>query len=100
MRLKVTAKIPKLSVLYWQRFMSLIKEALNLSNYQYREKFYPDKNSEKSKVPKPFCFAVVIPPDKQIIRETVFFNDKPVDIEVFTFSDKSFISFIFELCGI
>jgi CRISPR-associated endoribonuclease Cas6 len=61
MRIKVTFKAGKLPILYRHRFMALIKEALERADAGYKESLYPDRDSEKSKIAKPFCFSVSMP---------------------------------------
>lgn len=41
--------------------MALIKEALKLSNVDYKNKLYPDKDSEHSEKIKPFVFSICPP---------------------------------------
>ncbi len=94
MRLKVIFKTDKLHILYRHRFMALIKEALKQSDAGYKESLYPDKNSEYSKVAKPFCFNVSIPADKNIKKEKIII-DEGVEIEdaVFYFPVNNSLSF-------
>lgn len=75
--------------------MSLIKEALNHSDRFYKERLYPDKENEKSKVTKPFCFSVMLPKVKELKKEPIQIDENFVieDI-VFHFKEKSFINFL------
>lgn len=94
MRLKIDFFTDKLPVIYRHRFMALIKEALNESDSSYRERLYPDKNSEHSKVAKPFCFNVSMPSGRTAKKEKIII-DEGVEIEdtVFYFPQNSSLSF-------
>lgn len=75
MRLKIILKAEKLPILYRHRFMALIKEALQIINEDYKKKLYPSKDSEKSKITKPFCFSVVFPTNKIIKKEKMIIDE-------------------------
>ncbi|BCB96816.1 CRISPR-associated endoribonuclease Cas6 [Dissulfurispira thermophila] len=94
MRVKVTFKADKLPILYRHRFMSLIKESLSISDAVYKESLYPVRNSEKSKIPKPFCFSVSMPSGRTTKKEKIII-DEGVEIEdaVFHFPQNSSLSF-------
>ncbi|WP_333655058.1 CRISPR-associated endoribonuclease Cas6 [Dissulfurispira sp.] len=94
MRIKVTFRTEKLPIFYRHRFMALIKEALKKSDAAYKESLYPDKNSEHSKIVKPFCFSVSMPSGKIAKKEKIII-DEGVEIEdtVFYFLQNSSISF-------
>lgn len=94
LRIKVAFKAPKLPIIYRHRFMALIKEALEKSDIDYKKSLYPDKNSEKSKIPKPFCFSVSIPSGSTTKKEKIII-DEGVEIEdtVFYFPQNSSLSF-------
>lgn len=95
MRIKVIFYASKLPILYRNRFMSLIKDSLNKSDSSYKKKLYPEKNSEITKVTKPFCFCVIMPATRQSKKET-FIIDNNFEIEdtVFYFPENGYISFI------
>lgn len=65
MRLKVVIETDKIPVIYRHRILSLIKEALNISNSDYKNKFYSNKT------PKPFTFNLVIPFDRETKKEEI-----------------------------
>ncbi|MCX7872895.1 MAG: hypothetical protein N2327_00445 [Caldimicrobium sp.] len=80
-------------MIYRNKFMALIKEALNQSDRAYKERLYPDKESERSKVAKPFCFSVILPSAKEIKRELIKIDeDFTVEDLVFYFKENSYIS--------
>lgn len=95
MRIKVIFYAPKLPILYRNRFMSLIKDSLEKSDSAYKEKLYPDKSQEITKVVKPFCFCVTIPASRQTKKEKIII-DKDFEIEdtVFYFLDTGYVSLI------
>jgi CRISPR-associated endoribonuclease Cas6 len=62
MRIKLTFKADKLPILYRHRFMALIKEALEKSDAVYKKTSIRIKTQEHSKVAKPFCFSISMPP--------------------------------------
>jgi CRISPR-associated endoribonuclease Cas6 len=74
--------------------MSLIKEAIEISDADYKESLYPDKNSEHSKIVKPFCFSVSMPSGKTAQKEKIII-DEGVEIEdtVFYFHQNNSLSF-------
>jgi CRISPR-associated endoribonuclease Cas6 len=94
MRVKATFKADRLPILYRHRFMALIKEALEISDAGYKEGLYPDKNSEHSKVAKPFCFSVSMPAGRTAKKEKIII-DEGMEIEdtVFNFPQNSSLSF-------
>ncbi len=94
MRLKILFNAPKLPILYRHRFMALIKEAIEKSDPNYKKSLYPDKNSEYSKIAKPFCFSISLTGDKKIKKEKIVL-DEEVEVEdtVFYFPDNSNLSF-------
>jgi CRISPR-associated endoribonuclease Cas6 len=94
MRIKVTFRAKKLPILYRHMFMALIKKALENSDTGYKESLYPDKSSEHSKIAKPFCFSVSMPPGKTIKKEKIII-DEAIEIEdaVFHFPQNSSLSF-------
>lgn len=94
MRVKATFKADKLPILYRHRVMALIKEALEKSDAGYKESLYPNKNSEHSKIAKPFCFSVAMPPGRTAKKEKIII-DEGVEIEdsVFYFPQNSSLSF-------
>lgn len=87
MRLKINFNCEKLPILYRHRFMALIKEALKLSNPAYKIKLYPEADSEYSKIPKPFCFSVLLPSGngtkKALKEDIVLDSDMKVSETVF-----------------
>lgn len=94
MRLKILFNTSKLPILYRHRFMALIKEALRISDETYKQSLYPDKDSEKSKVVKPFTFAVALPPGRVPVKERIVIDeDVEVDDIVFYFPENSRLSF-------
>jgi len=95
MRIKFIFYASKLPIIYRNRFMSLIKESLQKADSSYKEKLYPDKNSEISKVVKPFCFCVLMPATRQAKKEKIVI-DENFEIEdiVFYFPENGYISFI------
>lgn len=95
MRMKVIFYASKLPILYRNRFMSLIKDSLEKSNSAYKEKLYPDKSQEITKVVKPFCFCVTMPTSRQIKKEKIIIDrDFEIEDTVFYFLDAGYISFI------
>lgn len=94
MRIKVNLTAPKLPILYRHRFMAMIKEALENSDATYKRSLYPDKGPERSKIVKPFCFNVSMPPGRRAERERIVI-DEGVEIEdtVFYFPQNSYLSF-------
>jgi len=94
LRLKIIFSIPKLPIFYRQRFMSLIKEALEKSDSNYKKSLYPDESVVKSKIAKPFCFSISMPKDRTIKKEKIII-DEALEIEdiVFYFPQGSYLSF-------
>lgn len=94
MRIKVTFKADKIPIFYRHRFMSLIKEAIEKSDAEYKKSLYPDKDSEHSKIAKPFCFSVSMPLGRTAKKEKIII-DENVEIEdsVFYFPENSSLSF-------
>ena len=99
MRLGIIYKTLKLPILYRQRFMSLIKEALGKSDVNYKESLYPEESVEKSKIAKPFCFSISMPKEKTIKKEKIVI-DEGIEIEdiVFYFPENSYINFYISSC--
>lgn len=93
MRIKVLIKTSKLPILYRNRFVALIKEALSISNKSYKEYLYEDEKF--SKKVKPFSFAVILPKEKKVEKEK-FLIDENFEIKdiVFILPENSFLSFI------
>lgn len=60
MRLKCEFKTEKIPVAYQFMFVSLIKEALKISNEDYYQKLYFYDGDKKNKKSKNFCFSVYI----------------------------------------
>ncbi|MCX7613825.1 MAG: hypothetical protein N2Z40_06375 [Caldimicrobium sp.] len=95
MRVRFSFHTSKLPIIYRNKFMALIKEALNQSDRAYKERLYPDKESERSKIAKPFCFSVILPPAKEIKKESIKIDeDFIVEDLVFNFKENSYISLI------
>lgn len=95
MRARFSIHTPKLPIIYRNKFMSLIKEALKQSDRAYKEWLYPDKESERSKVAKPFCFSVTLPKAKEVKREPIKIDEAfVVEDLVFNFEENSYISLI------
>lgn len=95
MRIKILLLIPKLPILYRHRIMALIKEALRLSDEDYKNFLYPDKNSHISKIVKPFSFSLFLPKTRTAKKEE-FYIDENFKIEdtVFYFPKDSFASLV------
>ncbi|MDI1471668.1 CRISPR-associated endoribonuclease Cas6 [Thermodesulfovibrio sp. 1176] len=94
MRLGIIYKIPKLPILYRHRFISLIKEALGKSDFNYKKSLYPEEAVKRSKIAKPFCFSISMPKEKTIKKEKIVI-DEGIEIEdiVFYFPENSYINF-------
>lgn len=78
--------------------MALVKEALKLTDSDYKEFLYPDKSSRHSKKTKPFSFSIYIPPG-HIKRKERFFlfldgGDPVEDIVFYPSEDRDFSMFI------
>lgn len=84
MRIKVNFHIQKMPIIYRHRFFALIKEALNISNPDQKDKLYPPKNSYISKKPKPFAFSIGFPSDYKI-KEEKFKIDENTEIKDIVF---------------
>ncbi len=94
MRIKVNFTTEKLPILYRHRFMALIKEALKSSDKNYKDRLYPDKALNREVV-KPFSFSILMPAEKTIEKEKIFFEDRvSVEDTVFYFPLGSFISLL------
>ncbi|MCS7164419.1 MAG: CRISPR-associated endoribonuclease Cas6 [Thermodesulfovibrio sp.] len=95
MRIKVIFYISKLPILYRNRFMSLIKEALSKSDSFYKERLYPNKNAEITKITKPFCFSVFMPALREPKKEKIVIDsDFEVEDTVYYFPENNYISLI------
>lgn len=94
MKIEFLLKTEKLPIIYRHRFLALIKETLSISDNNLKNYFYPEENLTKSKITKPFSFAVTLPKGKELKKETVKI-DKDIEIEedVFHFSTNSFLRF-------
>lgn len=92
MRLKILFLCEKLKVLYRHRFMSLIKESLNLSDENYKKNLYPDK-SLNLEIVKPFSFSITMPPSKIVKKEKILIDDTfEIFDNVFYFSENSYLT--------
>ncbi len=99
MRLKIIFTCEKLPILYRHRIMALIKEALTFADKEYKEKLYPNKNTEFSKVAKPFSFSLILPKSKEVKRERISINsDLEVEDLVFYFNSDNVISLFVSSC--
>ncbi len=80
----------KMPVIYRHRFMSLIKEALQRADPEYKEVLYPPEGVSLSKKAKNFTFNISLPPRREIRKER-FLVDDSIEIEdiVFHFPDDS-----------
>jgi CRISPR-associated endoribonuclease Cas6 len=73
--------------------MAMIKEALEKSDADYKESLYPDRDSEKSKIVKPFCFSVSMPSDRTTKKEKIVIDeDLEIEDAVFHFPENSRLS--------
>ena len=88
MRLKVTIKTYKLPILYRHRVISLLKEALKLSDEEYKEYLYLRNH------PKPFTFNLVLPKGFSLKRELLVIDENFAlkDAEVFHIPEDSFLT--------
>lgn len=91
MRVDIIFGCERLPVIYRQRFVALIKEALTRSNPTLKDFFYDSGVVGKT---KPFTFAIKVPKEKEIKRE-VFqcVNKAEIEAEVFYFRRRAFIHF-------
>jgi len=96
MRIRIQLYTKKLPILYRHRIMSLIKEALSISDPDYKEMLYPD--NKKTKITKPFCFSVRIPSDKKITKEKMVI-DKDISIEETVFYFDSGRPLYLDICS-
>jgi len=105
MRLKVKISANYLPILYRHRVLSLIKEALKMSNPRY-ETFYSKKS--RYKIPKPFCFNLVKPRNSKIkvskiqidrrfsVDDMVFVTENGYLLLFISSIDKGFIFELYE----
>lgn len=83
MRIKVTIKTSKLPIIYRHRFISLIKECLKISDFEYKENLY------KNKFSKPFTFSLLMPSTKQIKKEEIKIDNSFTIVDgVFYFTEN------------
>ncbi len=75
MRLRIDFKTEKIPIIYRHRFIALIKEALKETDNIYKERLYPQEVSQSSKIRKPFCFSLYLPPQRVQKRETIMLDD-------------------------
>lgn len=94
MRFKILLRSDKLPLIYRHIFMSMIKEALKQSNPDYKDKLYPDKNFEKTKVAKPFTFSIMMPPGRKLETGTIDINGKTITDKIFYYPEGSYLSFL------
>lgn len=95
MRIRVDFYTPKLPILYRNRFISLIKEALKKSDKSFKEKLYPEEKSETTKIVKPFCFCVLMPARREPKKEKILIDSNlEVEDTVFYFNENSYISWL------
>ena|GEM_PF-2340679 len=94
MRLKIIFSISKLPVFYRQRSMSLIKEALEKSDSDYKNSLYPEESVERLNIAKPLRFGISMPKDTTIKNEEVAI-DEDLEIEdiMFYFWQGNYLSF-------
>ncbi len=93
MRIRLDFFVHKLPIIYRNRFIALIKAALSESDKNYKERLYPDKSSEYSKVAKPFCFSVRMPVRRDIRIEKISVDDGiEINERVFYFSGRERLS--------
>ncbi len=90
MRIRFDFHAEKLPIIYRHRIMALIKEALTTADPTFKERLYPDKESDLSKVVKPFCFSIGMPAGRTLKREKIRI-DEDVEVEetVFHFPKRS-----------
>ncbi|MFN8673046.1 MAG: CRISPR-associated endoribonuclease Cas6 [Candidatus Sericytochromatia bacterium] len=83
MRIKIKLKTNKLPQLYNNRIQSLIKEAIKLGDPKYKDDLYAKKN------PRPFCYSVSFPPQKEIKEGILQIDSKFTNIptKVFYFDN-------------
>lgn len=94
MRIEFLLKAEKLPIIYRHRFLALIKEALSISDNNLKDYLYPPENSAKSKMAKPFSFAVKLPKSKEIRKEFIKIDkDLEIEEEVFHLSSNPFLRF-------
>ncbi len=71
LRVRFDFRVDKLPILYRHRIMSLIKEAIQISDPEYKAILYP----EGFKRTKPFTFSVYIPPGFKTTKEKFLLDD-------------------------
>ncbi len=104
MRIKVFLQLQRIPIIYRHRLLALIKEALKLSDCDYKNELYPGKHSYLSKKTKPFSFSLFIPPEYSSktepffidghisIKDTVIYPSSGIDVALFiSSSDYQFI---------
>lgn len=99
MRFKILYKVDKLPVYYRNVFMSLIKEALKISESgkRYIEELFEYQENDLQKVnksPRPFCFAVRFQFDKErfkVDKETFYLNS-PLEFYLSSIDPAFFIT--------
>lgn len=97
MRVRVNLTIRRLPIIYRHRFVALIKEALNHSDYIYKSSLYPENSTKISKRTKPFTFSVYVPPGSTKKKEK-FLLDQDLVVEEDVFIPSSDVSFFISSC--
>ncbi len=87
MRVRLDFKLERVPILYRHRVMSLVKEALCISNSEYKFFLYP----EEFKRTKPFTFSLYIPPNSETKKEK-FLLDRDLVVEDTVFHPKREVS--------
>lgn len=99
MRIKVVFHASKLPIVYRHRFLSLIKDCLKKADSDYKNRLYPEKDSEKTKISKSFCFAVLMPSARKIKKEKIVIDSNfEIEDSVFYFPENKYISLLVSSC--
>lgn len=101
MRIKIIFSLsnPKLPIIYRHRFVAFIKDCLQKTDSNYKNTIYPSENSEKTKIPKPFSFAVQLPTIKETKKEKIIIDSNfEVEDMVFYFPENKNVSLLISSC--
>jgi len=87
LRLKISIRVRKVPILYRHRVMSLFKEALKISDEEYKNLLYAEN------FPKPFTFNVHFPKGYRIEKESLVIDETFIveNLETFYIPENQFL---------
>ncbi|MGC9043925.1 MAG: CRISPR-associated endoribonuclease Cas6 [Myxococcota bacterium] len=93
MRICIDLFAKRIPIIYRNRIMSLIKEALNQSDSKYRESLYPSEKEKKR--PKHFSFGLSLPSTKRLKNDIFEFDRESRMRFIISTSDYEFLMHLY-----